>query len=161
MTIAALFAQARERLAAAPRDALGLLVVPKRILGLARAPRIVPAGDAWHLGVLLVGDDDVWATGEIVRAREEAPRGFTAESQRERAAMAGAAWRGGFPEGMPVHVGWTPIDLAALERGEQSGPLAPADGGVGVRWSSSGGLMPLATYLDERASLLVDPPGGA
>lgn len=161
MTFGELLGAARQRLASAPREALGELVLPKRILGVARAPRVVPVGDAWHLGVLLLGDDEVWATGEVVRSREEAPRGFTAESQRERAALAGAAWRGGFPEGMPVHVGWTAIDVVAVDRGESSGPVVVEDGVVGVRWSTAGGPIPVEAYLAERISLLLDPPAGA
>lgn len=161
MTLAETFSAARARLAGAPREHLGDLVVPRRILGVARAPRIVPAATAWHLGVLLIDDEAVYATGDIVRARQEAPRGFTAESQRERAALAGAAARGGFPDGVAVHVGWSPIDLAAVAAGAASGPLALVDGVPSVRWSSSGGYMPLERYLDDRIALLRDPPAGA
>ncbi len=160
MTLHGLFDDARERLAGAPREALGGLVEP-RTLGIRRAPRIVPRGDAWHLGVLLLADDAVLATGESVRAREDAPRGYTAESQRARSALAAAAFRGGYPEGMPVHVGWTPLDLDAVERGAASGPLSVADGIPIIRWSSSAGYMPLETYLAERIDLLVHPPQGA
>ena len=95
---------------------------------MARAPRIVRVGSAWHLGVLLIGADAVYATGEIVRARAEAPRGFTAESQRARAELAAAARRGGFAEGEAVHVGWRMLHPDALAEGEASGPLALRDG---------------------------------
>lgn len=161
MTIEEILQAARGRLTGAPREALGELVVPRRVLGFARAPRIVPAGDAWHLGVLLLDDDSVRATGDIVRARTEAPRGFTAESQRARAALAGAAARGGFPEGRAVHVGWTTIDIAAVSAGGASGPLALVEGVPSVRWSTTGGYMPLERYLDERIELLRNPPAGA
>jgi hypothetical protein len=137
---------------------LGRWSTPRRILGVSRAPRIVPAGDAWHLGVLLLTDDRVLATGEIVRSREDVRRGFTAESQRQRAATAAAAFRGGFPEGTPVHVGWTILDLAEPARGGSSGPLAIRDGEPVVRWSAAGGFQPLAGYLGERISLLRTPP---
>ena len=161
MSIPALLDDARVALAVARREALGELRTPRRLLGVARAPRIVPAGTAWHLGVLLLTDDAVLATGEIVRARQEAPRGFTAESQRRRAELAGAARRGGFADGEVVHIGWRMLDLAAMAKGETSGPLAVHDGVPSVRWSSAGGYVPLAGYLDERIGLLLSPPPGA
>lgn len=161
MSTVALLDRARSRLGSAPREALGEFVVPRRVLGIARATRIVPRGDAWHLGVLLLTPDAVLATGDIVRSREEVPRGFTAESQRVRAERAGAAFRGGFAEGRAVHVGWRMLDAAAVDRGEASGPLALVDGTPSVRWSASGGLVPLEPYLDERIALLLQPPLGA
>lgn len=181
MSVLALLDDARVRLAGAPREGLGELVEPRRILGMARATRIVPRGTAWHLGVLLLTDDAVLATGEIVRARTEAVRGYTAESQRRRSELAAAARRGGFDEGATVHIGWRMLDPAAVERGEAgptrpeaprdasaarggavgTGPLTWVDGVASVRWSAAGGLMPLERYLDERIALLRDPPGGA
>nr|WP_159501289.1 glutaminase [Microbacterium sp. 18062] len=153
-----LFARARAELAAVPTEPIGEWAAPRRILGLTRAPRIVPVGDAWHVGVLLLTDDAVFATGDIVRAREEERRGFTAESQRERAATAAAAFRGGFPEGAAVHIGWTRLDASALDRGEASGPLAVRDGVASVRWSTAGAYQPLADYLRDRVALLRSPP---
>ncbi|GAA2985377.1 hypothetical protein JOD63_002363 [Microbacterium terrae] len=157
----ALFSRARTTLASAPREALGEVVQPRRVLGVARAPRVQRRGDAWHLGVLLVTDDAVLATGDVVRAREEARRGYTATSQRERAELAAAAFRGGFAEGESVHVGWRMLDLDAVARGEASGPLALVDGVPSVRWSQAGGYTALAGYLDERIELLRHPPQGA
>lgn len=158
MTPHDLLVAARARLADAPREALGELVRPRPILGLARAARVVPRGDAWHLGVLLLTDDAVLATGEIVRAREPARRGYTAESQRRRAELGEAARRGGYAEGTPVHIGWTVLDLDAVARDEASGPLASIGGVVNVRWSATGAYVPLAGYLDDRIGLLLDPP---
>lgn len=149
---------ARARLAGVPRESLGAAREPRRVLGFARAPRIVPAGEAWHLGVLLLTDDGLLATGEILRAREPVPRGYTAHAQRERAERAEAAFRGGFPAGAVVHVGWAPLDLGALDRGEAAGPLAAAGGIPVVRWSRTAGLAPLATYLDERIALAASTP---
>ena len=156
-----LFAEARIALSAARQEPLGELRTPRRVLGMARAPRIVRVGSAWHLGVLLIAEVDVYATGDIVRARAEAPRGFTAESQRARAELAAAARRGGFAEGEAVHVGWRMLDPGALAEGEASGPLALREGVPSVRWSASGGWMPLRRYLDERIALLLEPPPGA
>lgn len=156
-----ILATARARLAAAPREALGELVEPRRVLGLARAPRIVPRGSAWHFGVLLLTDDAVLATGEIVRARQEAIRGYTAESQRRRAELAAAARRGGFPEGAVVHIRWRMLDLAGIGRDTASDPLVIREGVPLVRWSAAGGYVPLEAYLAERVELLLDPPAGA
>lgn len=161
MTVAALLDAARARLVAAPREGLGELVEPRRILGLGRAQRIVPRGAAWHLGVLLLTDDAVLATGEILRARTEPRRGYTAESQRHRAELAAAARRGGFDEGATVHLGWRMLDPEAVDRGEASGPLALVAAVPSVRWSAAGGYQPLDRYLDERIGLLLHPPGGA
>lgn len=161
MIVEALFADARARLKGAPREALGELEQPRRILGVARPARIRPRGTAWHLGVLLLTDDAVLATGEVVRAREEARRGYAAASQRRRAELAAAARRGGFAEGAPVHIDWRMLDLGALGRGASSGPLNVVDGVSSVRWSAAGGWMPLPRYLDERIALLLDPPGGS
>jgi hypothetical protein len=152
---------ARARLIDAPREALGELIVPRRMLGVGRSSRIVRRGAAWHLGVLLLADDAVLATGDIVRARQEVRRGFAAESQRQRAELAAAARRGGLAEGETVHIGWQELDPDAVERGAASGPLALRDGVVSVRWSAAGGFMPLAAYLDERVELLRHPPAGA
>jgi hypothetical protein len=161
MTTASVLDDARARLAGAPREALGELLVPRRVLGMGRAPRIVPRGSAWHLGVLLLTEEAVLATGEIVRAHEEVRRGFTAESQRRRAELAAAARRGGVAEGTVVHTGWAELDVEAVDRGATSGPLTLRGGTPSVRWSAAGGYVPLAAYLDERIDLLLHPPGGA
>ena len=168
MSVASTLDAARTRLAQAPREALGELVSPRRVLGFARAPRIVRAGAAWHLGALLLTDDALLATGEIIRARSEAIRGYTAESQRRRGELAAAARRGGFEEGETVHIGWRMLDPAALDAveapaspGTGNDPLRVVDGVASIRWSTSGGYMPLDRYLDERIGLLLDPPAGA
>jgi len=148
-TTAALLAAARERLAGVPREGLGLLRASRW-----RRDRIVRVGDAWHLGVLLLTDDGVLATGEILRAAEEVRRGYTAESSRARAERRAMARRGGFAEGEVVHLGWERLDADALDAGGASGPLALLDGEPAVRWSATGGLMPLAGYLDEKIALL-------
>ncbi|MDT0158309.1 glutaminase [Microbacterium sp. ARD32] len=148
-TTAALLARARERLIGAPREALGVVRTSRW-----RADRIVRAGDAWRLGVLLLTDDAVLAAGEVLRAAEEVRRGYTAESSRARAERRAMARRGGFAEGEIVHVGWVTLDPDAVDAGGASGPLALLDGRPAVRWSPAGGLMPLAGYLDEKVALL-------
>lgn len=146
----ALFASARVALAAVPQEALGGEKTPRW-----RAPRIVRAGSAWHVGALLIGDDAVFATAEVLRAAAPVRRGYAAESARARAERRAEASRGGFADGETVHVGWTLVDLAAVEAGGSSGPLALVDGVPSVRWSKAGGFMPLAGYLRERIDLLI------
>lgn len=154
-----LLQRARHRLRGHPTEALGELQVRPRILGIPRAPRIVPVTEAWHLGILLLTEDDVRETGHVVRARTEARRGYAAQSQRERAALAAAARRGGFAEGQPVHIDWVTLDLDELTA--RTSPLAVRDGVPHIRWSAAGGYVPLAAYLDERIDLLLHPPAGA
>ena len=84
-----ILSSARERLAAVPRERLGSVKEPGRIRrALGGRAAIVPAAEAWHVGVLLIGDDALWRTGSVLRASEEVRRGYAAESQRERAAIA-------------------------------------------------------------------------
>ena len=144
---------ARVRLAGSPRERLGDWAANRRILGLGRAPRILPVTDAWHVGALLIGDDRVFATGEVLRARHDAVRGYTAESQRARADRAAAAFRGGFAEGEVVHLGWAELDPAAVDRGEGSGILSLVGGVPHIAWSATGPSRPLADYLDDMLSL--------
>lgn len=111
-------------------------------------------GDAWHLGVLLLTDDRALATGEVLRAADPGRRGYTAESARERAARRQMALRGGFREGEVVHVGWSVIDVDAVDAGGSSGPLAMRDDVPMVRWTGSS-YRPLEGYLDEQVALVL------
>lgn len=154
----ALVAGVRTRLEAAdaPRVRLGAWIAPRRVLGVPRAARLSPVASAWHLGAVLIGDDAAWLTGEVVRAGDPGRRGYTAASQRRRAELALAALQGGFAEGEEVHVDWRPLDLA-----DADAPVRVSESGLEIRWSPRAGWMPLQTYLDERAALLIDPPAGA
>jgi len=143
----------RRRLDGSPRERLGDWAHARRLLGFGRAPRIVPVGEAWYVGVLLIGDADLYATGEILRARTEAIRGYTAEAQRARSERAAAAARGGFADGEVLHLGATWVDLDAVRRGEASGPLALVDGIPLVTWTPAGARRPLSDYLDDQLSL--------
>ena len=143
-----LLRDARARLAAAPRESLG-----RERTSRWRADRIVPAGAAWHLGVLLLTDEGVLSTAEILRAAEPVRRGYTAESARARAERRAQARRGGFAEGEVVHVGWRAIDVGEVDAGGASGPLALIDATPHVRWSPAGGWMPLERYLTEQIDL--------
>ncbi len=143
----------RARLAGAPQERRGDWASARKLLGFGRAPRIVPIGAVWHLGVLLIGNAEVYATGEVLRARTEAPRGYTAQAQRERSERAAAAARGGFTDGEVLHLGAERLDLEALARGEVTGPLSLVGGSPHVRWSPSAPPRPLADYLDEQLAL--------
>ncbi|MFT4234529.1 MAG: glutaminase, partial [Microbacterium sp.] len=84
----AILADARARLVDAPREGLGGALAPSRLkAALGVQPRILRAADVWNLGVLLLGGDALYATGDVLRAAEEVRLGYTAESQRERAAI--------------------------------------------------------------------------
>ncbi|KJL29875.1 hypothetical protein [Microbacterium oxydans] len=149
MTASALLTQAVQDLAGAPKEGLG-----EQRDSQWRGRRIVRVGAAWHLGVLLLTDTHALATAEVLRAADPGRRGYTAESARERAARREEALRGGFDEGEVVHVGWSVIDVDAVDAGGASGPLASIDGVPSVRWSAAGGFMPLESYLRERVELL-------
>jgi hypothetical protein len=147
MTSAArLLADARAALAGVPKEGLG-----EERSSRWRGDRILRIGDAWHVGVLLLTDDHVLATGEVLRAADPGRRGYTAESARERAARRQMALHGGFREG--AHVGWSAIDVDAVDAGGASGPLAMRDGVVSVRWSGTS-WRPLESYLQEQIELL-------
>ncbi|WP_345752462.1 glutaminase [Microbacterium rhizophilus] len=153
-----LFEEARRRLSSVPREALGEIAEPGRIRALlGSGPRIVRAGSAWRVGVLLIGDDAVHEEGEVLRAGDPGRRGYTAESARRRAELRAMALRGGFAEGETVHLGWRPLDLGL----PADGPLVLDGPSPLIRWTPAGALMPLAAYLSDRISLLLDPPAGA
>lgn len=147
----ALLADARARLDGVAKVRIGVVREPRRIRrAFGARPVIAPVADAWHLGVLLVGEADLWATGSVLRAAEEVRRGYTAESQRERAAIRGMAFRGGFAEGETFH-----YDARAIDD-EHPGPLVRQGDRILVRWSPAGFLAPLEAYLDERIQLARD-----
>lgn len=148
--VATMLDAARAALAGAPAEGLG-----EERESRWRGRRIVKVGQAWHLGVLLLTDTHALATAEVLRAAELGRRGYTAESARERAERRAEALKGGFDEGEVAHVGWSVIDVAAVDAGGASGPLAMIDGVPSVRWSTAGGWMPLQAYLRERVELLV------
>lgn len=148
-TASQLLADAREALTGAPKEGLGEDRDSRW-----RGRRIVRIGDAWHLGVLLLTDTHTLATAEVLRAADPGRRGYTAESARARAERRALALRGGFDEGEVAHIGWTVIDVEAVDAGGESGPLKMIDGVPSVHWSTAGGWMPLASYLRERVELL-------
>ncbi|MBP2436566.1 glutaminase [Microbacterium amylolyticum] len=155
--LAAILGDARARLRDVPTVRLGL---GRRARMVARAfggkPVIEPVARAHHLGVVLIGQEKLWATGDIIRAAPDERRGFTAESQRVRAYMSGMAFRGGFADGETCHIDWEEIDVAAVSVGGADGPLSWRDDRIMVRWSPAGFLMPFSEYVDERIALAGD-----
>lgn len=155
MDAEALFDNARRRLEGIPREAIGRRALPGRVRSaLGARPRIVPAGEAWRLGILLLADDAVLTTGEILRSAAERRRGFTAEASRQRAELQAMCARGGFAEGATVNIDPTPLDLDLLAAGGRTGPLEMRDTQIQVHWTPGAGPMPLKAYLDERIRLL-------
>lgn len=156
-------AVARLSAAGARDEALAEYVIPKRVLGIQRAPQMVPRGRVWRLGVVLLSPDGtLYATGEVTRAVEPKHPNNQAVSQEVRREHQIAAFKGAFEHGETVNYDAVPIDLGALDRGEPSWPLFVHDGAVLVRWSpASGASAPLDRYLSDRVGLLVDPPAGA
>ena len=145
-----LLAAARAQLTGIPKEGLG-----EERSSRWRGDRIVRVGEAWHVGVLLLTDDRVLATGEVLRAADPGRRGYTAESARERAARRQMALRGGFGEGEVAHVGWSVVDVDAVDAGDSSGPLSLRDGVPMVRWSGSA-YRPLEVYLREQIELMLE-----
>ena len=84
-----LFAAARVALAAAPQEPLGELRTPRRVLGMARASRIVRVGKPGTSGVLLIGADAVLRD----RRHRARPRRGPARLHRRVAARASRARR--------------------------------------------------------------------
>ena len=148
-TASALLTEAVQALTGLPKEGLGEDRDSRW-----RGRRIVRVGEAWHLGVLLLTETHALATAEVLRAADPGRRGYTAESARERAERRALALRGGFAEGDVVHIGWSVIDVDAVDAGGASGPLASVDGVPSVRWSTAVGWMPLEAYLRERVELL-------
>lgn len=146
----------RARLAGLPTELIGDFRPAKKVLGIPRAARIVPVGEAWHLGALLVTSDAVLATGDITRSREPSRRGYSAQSARERDELRFTAYRGGVPDGRAVHYNWTPLDLDELSSTGSAGPLSVRDGELMIRWSKAGSFAPVQAYLDERIALLAE-----
>ena len=113
------------------------------------APKLVPAGRAWRLGVLLLDrEGHLFQTGGVTRAIEP-QRGVANKSPDadERREFRRAAVRGRFAEGEVVNYGYTPFVPPIV------------DGIPMVPWTASGALRPLEGYLNERVALLRDTEG--
>jgi hypothetical protein len=146
--------------AGVPDEALADYVTPRRVLFVTRAPVLVPRGRVWPLGVLLLGrDGGLHATGTITRAVPAGYPGYQSPGVEVRRGYRAAAFKGDFAEGDTVNFDTTAIDLDRLDAA--SAPLLVDDGRVLVRWNATFPTQTrgLDVYLDDRVSLLVDPPG--
>ncbi|MBC7590156.1 MAG: hypothetical protein H7226_03800 [Salinibacterium sp.] len=137
-------------------EALGA-VKPGRGFGpLSTATKMVRAGRAWRLGVLLIDPNaELYETGSVTRAivplRAVTNRSAEAEARRDDRR---AAARGNFPEGEVVNFDYSPIErsAAALEAGLSI--LSIVDGVVMVAWHATDPPRRLDTYLADRLGLL-------
>lgn len=162
-----LIREAAERLrsAGARDEALAEYVGRRRVLLIPREPVMRPVGRVWRIGVLLLdAAGTAYATGSTTRAIDPGRRGYTSESARDRAEERAAAHRGRFPDGETVNFGWRRLDLDDDALRLSNGPLVLVDEVPMVRWSVGRGgasTTELGAYLDDRVSLLIDPPRGA
>lgn len=144
-------------------EALASFEERKPLLGIRRAPVMVPRGRVWRLGVLLLDElGGVHEAGAVTRAVE--PGRVTNQNPRaeERRDYRRAAYAAKFAEGDTVNFDTVPVDLSPSALRSGTGVLAVDDGDpetLLVRWSKqSGAYAPLEPYLAERAALLTAPP---
>lgn len=140
-------------------EALARFVRRKRVLGLTRAPVMLPIGRVWPLGVLLLGHDgELHATGKITRAVPAGYPGYQSPGVEVRRGYRAAAHAGKFAEGDTVNFDTRPIPLDEVD--EASTPLFLDGDRPRVRWNSTnpGQSRDLDAYLDDRVGLLVDFP---
>ncbi|QJU53178.1 hypothetical protein SCB71_07775 [Herbiconiux sp. KACC 21604] len=143
-------------------EALASYETRRPILGVRRAPVMVPVERVWRLGVLLLdAEGRLFTTGSVTRAVD--PGRVTNQNPRaeERRDYRRAAFQGKFDRGDTVNWDAREIDLdpEALRRGD--GAVVAQGSELLVRWNAtagSGALAPLAPYLAERAALLTAPP---
>jgi len=162
-------ASAIDRLTAAQArtEALAELHTPRRIGPFRRAPRFVPVGEVWRLGVLLllaadpIGGERLFATGSVTRARDPRHPNFTSVSGEERRELREAARRAGFAAGETVNFEAMPLPLD--DPLESVGPIVLRDDRLFVRWNalSPGSVALFDTYLRDRVELLADPSAGS
>ncbi len=136
-----------------PDEALATMKHPRL-----RAPRLVRAGRAWRLGVLLLDRDArLYSTGSVTRAvlplRGVANKSPDADERREYRRM---AVRGRFAEGETVNFDHAVIALDPESLASGCGLVLEREGIVVVRWNQAdpvAGVRPLSDYLAERLSL--------
>lgn len=156
-----LLAAAVQRLdAAGARDELLVELIRPRWLGVRLAARLDTVDRVWRLGVVLLGRGGaLYATGTTLRVTE--PRHPNAQSRlaEDRRELRALAMKSGISGGETINLDAVDIDLDTVT--ETSRPVARRDGGLVVAWAPGSDLTPFGAYLDERISLLVDPPEGA
>lgn len=149
--------------AGAPSESLAEYVAPRRVLLMPRPARMLPVGDVWRLGTLLLGTDGrLHSLGAATRARERGRASYQSESREVRRDIAAAALRGGYTVGTAVNydtheLELTPASIAALGADD---PIGFAAGEVRVRWRPGAPLdggPTLEAYLRDRVELLLRP----
>lgn len=159
--------RAVETLAAAgARDeAQGAYIAPHKVLFFTKDAALAPVGRVWRLGVFLLSrDGTLYATGTTTRAVEPGRAGYQSHSAEERRAFRAAALKGRFAKGETVNFDSSEIATDAARLRGASGPLFVSGERVLVRWNASvpdALAIDFDSYLAERVSLLIDPPGGA
>ncbi len=157
--------------AAVAPEALAEYVEARRVLLISRPARMVPLGEVWRLGSLLLGTDArLYALGRATRAAERGRPNYQSVSREERREIAAAALRGGYAAGSPVNydareLPLTPAGVTGLASADPIGvaPTGAGDGAaavVRVRWRAGApleGAPSLRAYLRERVSLIVAP----
>ena len=149
-------------------EALAEYVPAGRRFGLLPRPAtMLPLGEVWRLGVLLLGTDArLYAAGSATRAAERGRPGYQSLSREDRREMAAAALHGGYPIGTSVNYGaiLLPAEDDRLRALDESAPIGIHDGELRVRWRAGTSLVgapSLERYLAERAELLLRPPLGS
>lgn len=146
-------------------EALAIFVPRRRVLLFRKEASFIPLERVWRLGVFLLDrEGTLFQTGSTTRAVAPGYPGYQSHSAEERRGYRAAAFRGPFHPGETVNFAATLIDLDPDALRDSPGPLFISDGTALVRWNPSataGTAMTFDTYLDERVSLLANPPSGA
>ncbi len=151
--------------AGARDEALATFVPSRQVLLFTKKARMIPLGRAWRLGVfLLARDGTLHATGSITRAVAPGHPGYQSVSAENRREHRAAAFRGPFIPGEPVNFDVAVIELDAASLRSSRGPLFLRDKTPLVRWSptvADDTAVRFDAYLEDRVSLLLNPPEGA
>jgi hypothetical protein len=165
--IHSLLTATRDRLSAAhARDeALAEFIPEHRGRLFRKKAAMQPLGRVWRLGVLLLDSNaDLYETGHTTRALEPGRPAYQSLSAEQRREYRGAAFRAKFAAGETVNFDARPIDISVPELKDASGALFVRDNRFLVRWSPTGtddAAVELEAYLNDRATLLLEPPEGA
>ncbi|SDQ48172.1 hypothetical protein SAMN04488565_2649 [Leucobacter chromiiresistens] len=158
---------ARLDAAGVAREFLAEYVAPRRRFLVMRPAVMQPIGEVWRVGSLLLSaSGELHELGHATRAAERGRPGYQSASREERREIAAAALRGGYAIGEAVNYDARPIPLdeASAETRSAlsgSGPVGFDAGEVRVRWRAGApltGAPTLASFLAERADLLISPP---
>lgn len=137
-------------------ESLGTVKAGRGFGPIATSTKILNAGRAWRLGVLLIDRDArLYETGSVTRAIVplRAVTNMSAEAEARRDDRRAAA-RGKFAEGEVVNFDYSPIDVSVPALQDGRGILSLQDGAVMVRWHATNPARRLDGYLADRLGLL-------